>query len=123
MFKADIDTIELTGQSGSKYSFRMCEFDTMESIDHAVENFGHSGLYVFAYRFSKPNDTRYWYTLKYIGETANFSQRNYSNHHKKQEIENENVNSWGYCVTTVDEKSRKEIEADLIKMYNPPCNG
>lgn len=123
MFKADVDTIELTAQSGNKYSFKMCEFDTMESIDRAVEKFAHPGLYVFAYRYSKPNDARYWYNLKYIGETEDFSKRDYNNHHKKSEIEGENANSWGYCITTIDAASRKELEEDLIKVYNPPCNG
>lgn len=123
MFRADIDTIELVGQSGTKYSFKMCEFDTMESIDKAVENFSHAGLYVFANKFSKPNDNRFWYTLKYIGETGDYSARNYSSHQKKDEILGESANSWGYCVLTVNEASRREIEKDLIARYNPPCNG
>lgn len=123
MFKADTDTLELTGKSGNKYIFKMCEYDTMESIDKACENFTAAGLYVFAYRYTKPIDTRQWYALKYVGETDNYSQRDYSNHHKKKEIVAEKCNAWGYCTLSVSDDKRKEIEADIIANYNLPCNG
>lgn len=122
MFRTDIDTVELTGRSGKKYTFKMCAYDTMESIDNAVKSFPHSGLYIFAYRFSKTNDPRSWYSIKYIGETGDYSTRDYSNHHKKEKIIAEGANSWGYCVMTLNEQQRKEIEADLVSLYNPPCN-
>lgn len=122
MFRADIDTLELIGRSGNKYTFKMCEYDTMESIDSAVGSFPHSGLYIFAYKFSKPNDSRFWYSIKYIGETGDYSNRNYTNHHKKEMIIAEGANSWGYCVMTLNEQQRRGIEADLITKYNPPCN-
>lgn len=123
MFRADIDTLELTGRSGNKYTFKMCQYDTMESIDTAVRSFPHSGLYIFAYRFSKPNDSRFWYSIKYIGETGDYSTRDYTNHHKKEMITEEGANSWGYCVMTLNEQQRKELEADLVASYKPPCNG
>lgn len=100
----------------------MCDFDTMESIDNAVKDFAQPGLYVFAYKFSKQNDARSWYNLKYIGETNDYSKRDYSNHHKRNELIEENTNSWGYCVVTVDDESRRAIESDLIARYNPSCN-
>ena len=123
MFKSDTDTLELTGKSGKKYTFKMCEFDKMDEIDTAVSNFPQAGLYVFAYRYKKPADLRNWYKLIYIGETEDYSKRNYSNHHKKEKIEKANANAWGYCVTASKEKDRTDKESDLIDSYNPPCNG
>lgn len=64
----------------------MYEYDTMEVIDTACAKFTSAGLYVFAYRYTKPGDIRNWYSLQYIGETENFSKRDYNNHHKKNEI-------------------------------------
>lgn len=123
MFKSNTDTLDLIGQSGIYYHFKMCEFDTMQEIDEAVKSSAESGLYLFAQRYSKPNDPRYWYNLIYIGETDNYSSRNYNNHHKKTEIENAKSNAWGYCIITEDGEKRKEYESDLIARYNPPCNG
>lgn len=123
MFKTDGNTLELTGKSGNKYTFKMCEYDTMEAIDKACEKFTAAGLYVFAYRYTKPDDATLWYTLKYVGETENYSQRDYSNHHKKKEIVAEKCNAWGYCTLTVSDDKRKEIEADIIANYNLTCNG
>ena len=123
MFKSNTDTLDLIGQSGTHFQFRMCEFDTLQEIDEAVKTFTNSGLYIFAHRYSKPNDPRYWYSLKYIGETDNYSNRNYSNHHKKHEIEDAKSNAWGYCIITDDDDKRKGFESDLIARYNPPCNG
>lgn len=122
MFTSDIDTLKLTGKSGNIYTFNMCTFDTMDEIDDAVKNFAHAGLYVFTYSHTKQGDPRTWYSIKYIGETNDYSQRDYSNHHKKDDIEKANTNAWGYCVLTVSEKDRKAIETDLIAQYNPPCN-
>lgn len=123
MFKANTDTLVLTGKSGKMYAFNMCEYDTMEAIDKACENFTSAGIYVFAYRYKKLGDDTNWYNLKYIGETEDYSKRDYSNHHKKDEIVKSNANAWGYYKTSVSEKDRKEIESDLIANYNPPCNG
>ncbi|MBQ7640819.1 MAG: hypothetical protein IJS91_07550 [Bacteroidales bacterium] len=123
MFKTNTDTLDLTGKSGKSYSFQICEYDTLEAIDNACEKFTTAGLYVFAYRYAKQGDSHNWYVLKYIGETKNFSERDYSNHHKKKEIVKENCNAWGYLVTTCSEKERLEMESDLIDNYNPLCNG
>ena len=122
MFRNNIDTLTLKGKSGNTYTFNMCTYDTMDEIDDAVENFAQAGLYVFTYRYTKQGDVRYWYNIKYIGETEDYSKRDYSNHHKKDDIEKANANSWGYCTLTASEKDRKAIEADLIAQYNPPCN-
>lgn len=123
MFKTDNDMLELTGKSGNKYTFKMYEYDTMEAIDKACEKFTAAGLYVFAYRYTKQGDNRICYTLKYVGETEDYSQRDYSNHHKKKEIIGEKCNAWGYCSLTVSDDKRKEIEADIIANYNLVCNG
>lgn len=123
MFKSNTDTLTLIGQSGTRYTFRMCEFDQLQAIDVAVKDFVKAGLYLFALRYTKPNDPRYWYSIKYIGETENYSQRNYGNHHKRKEIEEAHANSWGYCIITDSDDKRKEDEIDLISRYNPPCNG
>ncbi len=123
MFKINTDTLVLIGQNDISFSFKMCEFDRLEDIDDAVKSWGDAGLYIFAYKYSKPNDPRYWYSLKYIGETENYSSRNYSDHHKKEEIENAQANSWGYCIVNDTNSRRKEYETDLISKYNPPCNG
>jgi hypothetical protein len=123
MFTSNTDKLTLTGKSGNSYTFNMCTFDTMDEIDDAVKKFTHAGLYVFAYRYTKPSDARFWYYIKYIGETEDYSKRDYNNHHKKDDIEKSNANSWGYCVLSVSEKDRKALESDLISNYNPPCNG
>ena len=123
MFKTNTDTLVLTGKSGKEYTFQMCEYDTMEAIDTACAQFTSAGLYVFAYRYTKPGVTRNWYNLQYIGETENYSERNYSNHHKKKEIVAAKCNAWGYYKTTCSEENRKALESDLIDNYNLPCNG
>lgn len=123
MFKSNTDTLQLKGKSGKTYTFNMCTFDSMEDIDDAVENYSKAGLYVFAYRYTKPGDARFWYSIKYIGETEDYSKRDYSNHHKKDKIEDAEANVWGYCVLNVKEEERKAIETDLIAQWNPSCNG
>ena len=123
MFKTNTDTLALTGKSGKTYTFQMCEYDTMEAIDKACEKFTSAGIYVFAYRYTKQGDARNWYDLQYIGETENYSKRDYSNHHKKEDIKKAKCNAWGYYKTICSEKERLEIESDLIDNYNLPCNG
>lgn len=118
----DLGTLVLTGESGQSYTFKIYGYDTMASIDDAVKDFAKAGLYVFANKHSRPNDNRNWFRVNYIGETEDYSKRDYSNHHKKDSIESENSNTWGYCVLTVSAQKRKDIEADLIAKYNPPCN-
>ena len=123
MFKSNTDTLVLTGKSSKKYTFQMCEYDTTEAIDTACANFTLAGLYVFAYRYTKPGDSCNWYNLQYIGETEDYSKRDYSNHHKKKEIVAAKCNAWGYYKTTCNDNARKSLERELIDKYNPPCNG
>lgn len=122
MLKKDLGTLVLTGKSGQSYTFKIYEYDTMASIDDAVKDFTQAGLYVFANKHMKPNDNRNWFSVIYIGETEDYSKRDYSNHHKKDCIKSKDSNTWGYCVLTVSDQKRKDIEADLIANYNPPCN-
>lgn len=119
----DLGTLVLSGKSGHNYTFHMWEYESMEAIDNAVKSFTNSGLYVFTNKHYNPNDNVNWFCINYIGETEDYSKRDYSNHHKKDRIESSNTNSWGYCILNVGEKERKKIEADLIANYNPPCNG
>ena len=44
-----LHAIMLYNKLGKKYTFQMCEYDTMEAIDTACANFTSAGLYVFAY--------------------------------------------------------------------------
>lgn len=56
MFKINTDTLVLSGKSGKRYTFQMCEYDTMEAIDNVCKKFTSAGLYVFAYRYTKQGD-------------------------------------------------------------------
>ena len=118
----DLGALMLSGKSGRSYTFKIYEFDTMEALDDAIRDFRQAGLYVFANRNIKPSDNN-WFTINYIGETDDYSKRDYSSHHKKDEIVSKKSDIWGFCILSGTERERKEIEADLIEKYFPSCNG
>lgn len=105
-------TITFTGSSGSKYEFTVYSFDT-DFKDNV------SCVY-FVTKRTQSSYGDYSHTGIYVGETSDLSER-FSNHHKHKCFEKNNCN----CICIYLEKSEKtrlEIEQDLIDNYHPPCN-
>ena len=107
-----LSTIELTGKSGTKYSFNVYPIDE-ECPDE-------SGIYLFSKRTLKPGSTSYTQDFIYLGRAQSFVKRFY-NHHKDDCIDKKGANC--ICLMNVkDEKQREKIESDLLAGYNFPCN-
>ncbi|MAT56654.1 MAG: hypothetical protein CMF23_01625 [Ignavibacteriae bacterium] len=105
-------TVTFTGKSGSKYEFTIYSFDT-DFKDNV------SCVY-FVTKRSQSSNGNHSHTRIYVGETSDLSER-FSNHHKQKCFKKNNAN----CICIYLEKSEKtrlEIEQDLIDNYNPPCN-
>lgn len=115
------ETICLKDNQGKEYKFNMFLYDSIDDVEDAVKNYKYAGLYVFARRTIR--NGRAFFNLSYIGETSDYSTRGYSNHHKRRSIESHHSNEFGICVLTTDDNSLRKIEAELIDLYNPPCNG
>lgn len=121
MFKKLNESVVYKDSKGTGYKFDLYSFDTFDDIDELVKDNKNSGLYIIAERYVK--DCTAYSKLAYIGETGDYSTRDYSNHHKRKKIEDAGANEFGIHTLTVSEKKRLEIEGDLIETNNPPCNG
>lgn len=109
---AKIGTINLTGASGTKYSFNIYPYGT---------NFKEIGaVYSISKRTAK-SDGSGTHTQIYIGQTNNLSER-FDDHHKKSCFKRHNANCHSIHQES-NENKRLEIEKDLINAYDPPCNG
>jgi hypothetical protein len=100
-----------TGASGKKYSFEVYPFGTTFTAVGAV--------YAFTVRtVSKGKGT---HSFVYIGQTGDLSER-FENHHKAKCITKNNPTC--ICVHgDSNEKSRLDIEADLLAKNTTLCNG
>ena len=108
-----IGTMTLTGGSGKKYQFNVYPLDTEFKALGAV--------YYISKRTKKADDTGGTHEQIYIGETGDLSDR-FDNHHKEECFAIYEAN----CVSIhqeSDERTRLDIESDLIDPYDPPCNG
>jgi hypothetical protein len=108
---AKIGTLTLTGASGNQYSFNVYPTDT------GFKSMG--AVYYISKRIEKEDGTG-THTKIYIGQTGDLSER-FDSHHKESCFKKHNAN----CVSILQESSEKtrlEIEGDLIEAYTPPCN-
>jgi hypothetical protein len=100
-------TITLTGASRANYQFTLYTWPTPFSAVCAV-------YAIFAKRIDG-------YHVLYIGQTGNCAER-FEDHHKASCIRRNGVTHIGLLVEN-SEQRRLAIELDLIRNYNPPCNG
>ena len=61
------------------------------------------------------------YHVVYIGQTGDLSTR-HDNHHKEDCFRQQRATHIAAFVEN-NEQARLDAEADLIKAYDPPCNG
>lgn len=103
-----IGNITLTGESGTNYSFeiyaRSTEFNAV------------GGIYVMAKKTAANT-----YSVLYVGQTGDLSSRPL-NHHKKDCFD-KNGADHVFVHAEGNEKTRFNIETDLINAYKPKCNG
>jgi len=108
-----LGTMKLTGASGTEYSF------DVYPIENSFNPVG--AVYYISKRTQKTDGTGFNHSNVYIGQTGDLSER-FDNHHKSNCFSQHNAN----CVSIhqdESEDSRLDKEADLIKAYQPPCNG
>lgn len=100
--------LELIGASGTRYSFYVFDLNTQ---------FKPSGG-VYAVTRSSGGQT---HQVIYVGQSGDLSER-FDTHHKADCFRRHGSNHICAMVER-NEKTRLDIEADLIAAYNPPCNG
>lgn len=102
------ETITAKGASGVEYTFYVYPWGT---------EFKELGGVYLVLRKSNPNSN---YNVLYVGQTGNLSER-FDNHHKKSCFDR-NGKTHIAIKLEASESRRLNIESDLIKNYNPPCN-
>lgn len=105
---ASLGTITLVGETDTKYQFNIYDRSTKFTAAGAV------------YAMSKINANGN-YVIIYIGQTGDLSSRPL-NHHKTDCFD-KNGAAKLLIRTEGNEKKRFEIETDLVRKYNPTCNG
>jgi len=95
--------INATGASGNQYTF------TIYPLNTTFKSAG--GVYLIL----KQN------TVLYVGQTGDLSER-FDAHHKESCWRRNQADRMAVKGVST-EKERLQIEADLIKAYNPTCNG
>lgn len=105
---ADEAKITVVGASGTQYTFWVYSWGT--SLKAA------GGVYLVLRKGQNGN-----YTILYVGQTGDLSER-FDAHHKASCF---NRNSKTHIAASLEnsEAKRLSIEADLIKKYQPTCNG
>lgn len=117
------EQLEMIGASGDKYVFRMYGFGNFDELQDFFEEVVNPGLYVFTRRYKPTTLSTCIHEPVYLGETGNFKNRNLATHHKRKEIEETGVHSFGINLTDgINEDSRKGMEADLLSAYDLPLN-
>ncbi len=108
-----IGAITFTGKSGTEYKFSIYPLNTSFK-----KNYG--AVYFITRRYSK-TDSRYSHKEIYVGQTNDLSER-FDNHHKWDCFKKNGANC--VCIYGAETESvQLRIEEDLIKNYDPPCNG
>jgi hypothetical protein len=105
---SSVGTINLTGKSGTVYQFAIYE--------RAQKFTAVGGLYVMSKIVTGGN-----YSLIYIGQTGDLSSRPLS-HHKTACFDKHGADKL-LIRAEGDETKRLDTETDLVRNYNPPCNG
>ena len=100
-------TINLTGASGATYTFQVYPWGTPFNPVGAVYTV-----------LRQESDGRY--TILYIGETGDLSTR-FDNHHKQACFDRNRRTHIGVHMESSSAR-RLQIEADLVRNYNPVCN-
>lgn len=114
---------KMTGASGRIYTFTMYGFGTFDDLQEAFKDYTHAGLYVFTVRDYSKSLQKYIHEPIYVGQTSSFQARDYSNHHKRRDIESSGSHSFGLCLTDhLSDNHRQEMEADILKAYELRCN-
>lgn len=105
---ADEGKITATGASGTQYVFWVYTWGTTFKAA--------GGVYLVLRKEQNGN-----YTIIYVGQTGDLSER-FDNHHKASCFTR---NSKSHVAARMEsaESTRLSIESDLIKKYNPSCNG
>lgn len=103
-----IESISVSGASGATYHFGVFAWGTKFNPVGAV-------YLILRKEYSSSN-----YTILYIGETGDLSDR-FGNHHKQDCFDINRKSHIGILVEDSESK-RLNIEADLLRKYNPVCN-
>lgn len=102
------DNVIAMGASGQQHQFGVYPWGTRFT---AV-----GGLYLVLKKQSSSN-----YDVLYVGQTGNLSER-FDNHHKQASFDRHGRTHIAVKAES-GEKARLAIETDLIRKYQPPCNG
>jgi excinuclease UvrABC nuclease subunit len=102
------EKVTATGAFGAKYSFYVYPWGT------DLKQVG--GVYMVLRKGSQNGN----YDVLYVGQTNNLSER-FDNHHKKPCFDRNRKTHIAAMVES-SEVRRLNIEADLIRKYNPSCN-
>jgi len=105
---ASLGTITLTGKSGDEYAFNIYARSTDFKAIGAV------------YVMSRVNDNGR-YAIIYIGQTGDLSDRPL-NHHKSACFDKHKADKVLVHAES-KESTRLNIETDLVRAYDPTCNG
>jgi hypothetical protein len=109
---AKLATVSFTGTSGATYEFDVYPWDT---------DFNAVGAVYFVTKRSHNAQNGYSHSGVYVGQTGDLSER-FNSHHQPECLKRNGV----HCICVYREGTegrRREIEADLIANYQPPCNG
>ena len=110
------EEFKMKGNSGEEYIFHMYGFATFDDLQDFFKDDERQGVYVFTLRsISGVLIKSIFYEPVYVGETGNFSDRNFATHHKRTEIEGLGVHSFGIMTIEGDgDEKRKEVEEDIL---------
>ena len=101
-------TVKAKGASGTSYSFDVYPWGTSFKALGAV--------YLVLKKSSAGN-----YTILYVGQTGNLSER-FDDHHKDTCFSRNSRTHIGIKPES-SERKRLAIETDLVENYKPTCNG
>ena len=86
---------KMRGTSGREYCFTMYGFGTFDELQEAFKDYPHAGLYVFTIRSYSLMMDKYIHEPVYVGQTDDFTTREFANYHKRKEIETTGAHSIG----------------------------
>ena len=101
-----MDKVALTGGSRRTYDFYLFHVDVTLGQG--------AGCYAFI------EATKTGYSLVYIGETGDLSER-FDSHHKGRCIKRHGA-TWKGVYRTASKAQAQRVEGDLLRRYSPPCN-
>lgn len=109
--------LTLNGISGKEYLFDLYTYDDFSELVSAF--LARPAVYVFTRR--RTTNEGFTHDLVYLGETKDLLSR-FNNHHKEAEIKAHFANCIGIFGAPSDEELRKQIETDILRAYDFPCN-